>query len=161
MVKITNKALKNESQRGAPSYKSNGARYEEPGWMYENRTVEEMHEDEENIPLLLDRLRELGIVQVVKSVGRVFFFPIHNTRPIVLYDQNPEEYTKWEWLRPDHVYETVNYLMWKRLLKPDLALSFWGIFDCALMPESEWGCYYIGVGDVAFDHVNKWLSDAD
>jgi hypothetical protein len=50
-------------------------------------------------------------------------------------------------------------LMWKRLLKPELALSFWGIFECVIMPESDWGCYYIGVGDEADDHVNKWLTE--
>jgi len=49
--------------------------------------------------------------------------------------------------------------MWKRLLKPELALSFWGIFECVIMPESDWGCYYIGVGDEADDHVNEWLSE--
>jgi hypothetical protein len=158
MAKTTKKAVKNESQRKVPRYESNDVQYEEPCWLYPDQTLEEMHKDEEKVPQLLNRLRELGVVQVVKSIGRVYFYPIHDTRPLVLYDKNPERNTKWEWLRPHHVYETVNYLMWKRYMKPELALAFMGIFDYIFTPESDWG-YYISVGDLAFNHVNDWLSE--
>jgi hypothetical protein len=152
------KSARNESRKAPSEIISIGDGYNEPCWMYPDRTGEKYHEDESKVPKLLDRLRELGIVQVVKSIGRVYFYPIHDTRPLVLYDQNPDQNTKWEWLRPHHVYETVNYLMWKRYLKPDLALAFLGIFEYMLTPESDMG-YYISVGDLAFNHVNDWLSE--
>jgi hypothetical protein len=159
MNKNSKKSARNESQRATSEIISIGDGYNEPCWMYPDRAGEKYHEDERKVPKLLDRLRELGIVQVVKTIGRVYFYPIRNTRPMILYDKNSEQNTKWEWVRPDHMFQTVNYLMWQRHLKPELALAFWGIFDCMLMPETDWGCYYLGLGDLAFDHVMKWLSE--
>ena len=78
-----------------------------------------------------------------------------------MYDGNDTEHPRFEWVQPHHVYETVNYLMWKRLLKPELALSFVGLFDSMPMPEASGGYIYSCTSDTADDHMLKWLSDAD
>jgi hypothetical protein len=156
MTKNSKKSVGNESQR-ASEFLNHGTGYNEPCWMY-GLTLDEMHEEEQKVPQLLNRLRKLGILEVAKSIGRVYFYPIRNTRPMILFDKNPEQCTRWEWVRPDHMYETVNYLIWQRHLKPELGLVFLRIFECMLIPDTECGMYYFGLGDVAFDHVNDWLS---
>jgi hypothetical protein len=158
---VAKKQMNNESRTEAPNPQKNGAWFETPPWIYENQTTNDRLIDEHTTPILLNRLRELGIVQVAKKVGRVFFFPVHNPRPLCMYDGNDTEHPRFEWVQPHHVYETVNYLMWKRLLKPELALSFVGLFDSMPMPEASWGYHYGCLGDMASDYMRKWLSDAD
>ncbi len=94
-------------------------------------------DDEEYATQLLDRLRELGVIQVYDKWQCVFFYTIHNTRPLLMFQMEIQELPFHERLHPIHVYETVNHLMWERLLEPELALAYKGLFDW--MPVHEFG----------------------
>jgi hypothetical protein len=112
--------------------------------------------DEDYAVRLLNRLRELGVIQVSKERQCVFFQTIHNTRPLVMYLVDAETLPQFDRLLPIHVYETVNSLLWERLLEPELALAYKGLFDW--MPVFEW-CFALSytLSDSAFDHLHGWL----
>lgn len=108
--------------------------------------------DEDYAVPLLERLRELGVIQVSNTRRGVFFHTIHNARPLIMYLEEPETLLQFERVLPIHVYETVNLLMWKRLLEPQLALAYRGLFD--VMPAHELG--YVSsytLSDPAFDYL--------
>lgn len=108
--------------------------------------------DEDYAVPLLERLRELGVIQVSNTRRCVFFHTIHNARLLIMYLEEPETLSQFERLLPIHVYETVNLLMWERLLEPKLALAYRGLFD--VMPASELG-YVLSytLSDTAFNFV--------
>jgi hypothetical protein len=86
------------------------------------------------VPRLLDRLRELGIIQICERLDCVFFYPVHNTRPLLMYQVGRGEFPQYERLFPIYVYETVNSLMWEGFLEPELALAYKGLFDWTHIP---------------------------
>lgn len=118
--------------------------------------LEERYSETERVPALLDRLRELGVVQCGQWQC-VFFYPTNNIRPMIMFLLEDIELPQFERLQPFHVYETVNYLMWQRLLEPELALSYRGLFDYLPMPEKQ--CFYLSAcpSDEASDHMLAWF----
>lgn len=113
--------------------------------------------DEDFAVQLLERLRELGVIQVSNKRRCVFFHTIHNARPLIMYLEEMESLPQFEWVLPIHVYETVNLLMWKRLLEPKLALAYRGLFD--VMPAQELG-YVLSytLSDPAFNYLCGLIS---
>ena len=114
--------------------------------------------DEDYADQLLDRLLELGVIQVSNKRQAVFFNTIHNARPLVMYLKEPETLPQFERVLPIHVYETVNLLMWERLLEPELALAYKGLFDW--MPAFTW-CFALSytLSDPAFNHLHGWINE--
>jgi len=125
-------------------------------WEYSS-TVEDRDTDTKNTPLLLDKLRELGVVQLSNKWQCVFFYPTHNPRTLLMFYVDELKLPPFERLQPYHVLETVNYLMWERLLEPELALSYRGLFDYFHMAEKN--CFYLTScpSDYASDHMCEWL----
>ncbi len=105
---------------------------------------------------LLNRLRELGVIQVSKERQCVFFQTIHNTRLLVMHWKDLSSLSQFDMLLPVDVYETVNTLMWERLLEPELALAYKGLFD--VMPAFE-RCFALSytLSDTAYDHLGEWI----
>ena len=113
--------------------------------------------DEEYAVRLLNRLRDLGVIQVSKKRQCVFFQTIHNTRLLVMHWKDLPSLSQFDMLLPVDVYETVNTLMWERLLEPELALAYKGLFDW--MPAFQW-CFALSytLSDTAFDHLDGWIN---
>ena len=101
---------------------------------------------------LLDRLRELGVIQVCDKWECVFFYTLHNTRPLLMFQVGTKEFPQYERLHPFYVYETVNRLMWERLLEPELALAYKGLFDWVPIPGFGFILSH-DLSDSAFDHL--------
>jgi hypothetical protein len=154
----TKKQMNNESHNEAPSPQDR-VWFQTPVWINEDQTTNDRFIDEHTTPILLNRLRELLIVQVAKEERMVFFFPVHNPRPLCMYDAHGNGHPSFEWVQPNHVYETVNFLMWKRALKPELALSFMGLFNSKTESDGCWTFHIGSLGEVAEKHVLKWLSE--
>lgn len=112
--------------------------------------------DEEYATQLLDRLRELGVIQVSNERQRVFFHTIHNARPLVMFQMEAEILPQFERMLPIHVYETVNCLMWERILEPKLALAYKGLFDWMHVREFGFVLSHI-LSDSAFDHLHDMV----
>jgi hypothetical protein len=119
-------------------------------------SVEDRDRDVLMVPLLLDRLRELRVVQEWNKWECVFFFPVHNVRPLLMFQRGELDLPQFERLQPFHVFETVNHLMWAHLLEPELALSYRGLFDYGFMSQN---CFYLSAcpSDSASNYMCEWL----
>lgn len=119
-----------------------------------------MQNDQKYAPRLLDRLRQLGIIQVADKWRCVFFYTTHNTRPLLMFQIGEKEFPQYERLHPFYVYETVNRLMWERLLEPELALAYKGLFDWVHIPGFAFILSH-DLSDSAFDHMYTYFNDED
>ncbi len=114
--------------------------------------------DEDYAVELLNRLRELGVIQVHDRWQCVFFYKIRNSRPLIMFQMETEALQQYERLLPIHVYETVNLLMWERVLEPKLALAYKGLFDWMHVHDFGFILTYT-LSDSALDHLHGWLCE--
>ena len=122
-------------------------------------THDDRDKEKANAPKLLDKLRELGVIQVSHVFECVLFYTVHNMRPLLMFRMGESELPQFERLQPFHVRETVDYLMWERLLEPELALSYKGLFDYTHMFEKDL-CHLCAIpSDPASDHMCEWFWD--
>lgn len=127
---------------------------------WDNYTTHDDREKEKaNAPKLLDKLRELGVIQVSHGFQCVLFYTVHNMRPLLMFRMTDSELPQFDRLHPFHVRETVDYLMWERLLEPELALSYKGLFDYMPMIESHFNYLSSIPSDGASDHMCGWFWD--
>ena len=153
MSKIKKRRVRRKGDSKVDSSKNNSSSFSDEWPWSDKQSWEARQSDKENVPKLLDRLIELGIVHISESKKSVFFYPVKNTRPMLIFEQGIGKLPQFDRVQPFHVYDTVNYLMWERFLEPDLALSYKGLFDSMPMPDGK--SYYLSssLSDPAFDYM--------